>query len=628
MSDFKNIESKGSVEILTEKLKQIMPTVITDNGEIDFDVLKQELGQIVQSDSNEKYTFSWNGKNDSVKLSQATTSATLRPVKEKSVNWDESENLYLEGDNLEVLKVIQRSYADRVKLIYLDPPYNTGKDRVYKDDYSDTVDNYLSYTNQTDGNGDVYSTNTETQGYFHTKWLNMMYARLRIARNLLKDTGVIFVSIDDKEVARLRLIMDEIFGENNFEGHIHWRRRSNQPNDKGKMLGLVAEHILVYAKDSVEFKKDGVGLLPSTGKFTNPDGDSRGPWATKPWKISSGHGGSRYVIESPVGITHDETWSGSRDTFDQYLADNRVVFPKNGKGAPRIKYFQSEVEGQSANNFWNWEDFGSNQEASTEIEHLFNAKSVFDNPKPTKLIKQIIRLANVRDNDIVMDFFSGSGTTADAVLQLNAEDGLNRRFILVQLPEDLDVSYKSASGAAKIVQENAITVLQELGLNHTLADLAEERIRRVAANIGGDFKVFKLDSTNILSWESITNVGQSELTFVDNNIVEGRTNEDVFYEVLVKKGLDLSLPVSITDQGEATIFDVAYGTLFVVTGEGADRSVAEQILVKHLEYANRGMFITSNVVFIDEAFSSVEEKLNAISILQNGGYDSDEIESI
>ena len=345
--------------------------------------------------------------------------------KNKISELDSEGNLIIKGDNLLALKALLPTHKGRVKCIYIDPPYNTGNEGWC---YNDNVNSPL----MKDWFGKVVDIEDQTR---HDKWLCMMYPRLRLLRELLSDDGVIFISIDDHEQHRLRSIMDEIFGEDNFEGHIHWRRRHNQPNDKTKMIGLVAEHILAYTKDSKEYKKSGVGKIGLTGIFSNPDNDPRGDWSTKPWKVGSDQSGSRYKITLPSDRVVDEEWMGEEVTFKKLLEDDRIIFTSGGDGLPRKKYFKSErqEEGQCATNWWSHEHFGHNQEGSSTLTELMDdVKNTFNNPKPVTLIRNLISIANCHDGDIILDSFAGSGTTGHATLALNKEDGGNRKFILIE----------------------------------------------------------------------------------------------------------------------------------------------------------------------------------------------------
>ncbi len=325
--------SGKSLDLIAEniaQLKALFPEAVTE-GKIDFEVLKELLGGEIEKRET-YYKFTWNGKEEARAYARIPSMGTLRPCEAESSGRDgtpgkfDSENLYIEGDNLEVLKLLQGPYHKKIKMIYIDPPYNTGKDFVYPDNFRDSIANYKSLTGQTDAEGAATRANPETSGRYHTDWLNMMYPRLILARNLLIDDGVIFISIDDTEVSNLRKLCDDVFGEENFEGHIHWRRRHNQPNDKTKMIGIVTEHILAYAKSSEELKKSGVGKLPLTATFTNPDNDPKGAWASKPWKVGSDQSGSRYKIVTPNGAVLDEEWMGDEKTYQLFLNEGRIYF--------------------------------------------------------------------------------------------------------------------------------------------------------------------------------------------------------------------------------------------------------------------------------------------------------------
>lgn len=363
---------------------------------------------------HKKYGLVWEDKPEDVEERLREELPILREVKDKAILSDVPDapnHILIEGDNLEVLTALSYTHEGKIDVIYIDPPYNTGnKDFVYNDSFVDSEDSYR-----------------------HSKWLSFMNKRLKIAKKLLSDKGVIFISIDDNEQAQLKLLCHEIWGEKNFQGHIHWRRRHNQPNDKTKMIGLVAEHILVYSKDAVALKEFGVGKIPLTATFTNPDNDPRGPWASKPWKTGSDQGGSTYTIVSPKGDVFRDEWMGDENTFNQLLEDKRIYFPNNGHGFPRKKYYQSEreEEGQCACNWWPHEQFGHNQGANDLLTAIFGEKNKFSNPKPIELVSRLIKIANIAKNNRILDFFAGSGTTLHATMQLNAEDGGHRQCILV-----------------------------------------------------------------------------------------------------------------------------------------------------------------------------------------------------
>ena len=409
-----NMHSLDMVNENIKKIGSIFPECVTEtvdeNGNvkaaIDFEKLQENLSHATIGEGEERYQFTWPGKREAIHNANAPTNMTLRPCKAESVDFDNTENLYIEGDNLEVLKLLQENYLGKVKMIYIDPPYNTGNDFVYNDNFTVESSEFRVKSGMFDEDGNMllqnFEKNTESNGRFHTDWLNMMYPRLKIARNLLSDDGVIFISIDDNEVENLKKICNEVFGESNFEGHIHWRRRHNQPNDKTKTIGIVTDHILVYAKDSSYLKSVGVGKLDLTATFTNPDNDPRGPWASKPWKVGSDQSGSRYTIVTPTGIVLDGEWMGEEKTYKQYLEEGRIYFPKGGDGMPRKKYYQfeRENEGQCATNWWTHEQFGHNQGANDCMTKLFGAKNVFSNPKPLELLRAICKISNLKKDDI------------------------------------------------------------------------------------------------------------------------------------------------------------------------------------------------------------------------------------
>lgn len=585
-----------------KKLAALFPDAVTEtkdeNGNtvraIDKDVLMQEINAKVVDDGQERYQFTWPDKRKAVVLANAPIAKTLRFEKGKSVGRDgtpggtDSENIYIEGDNLDALKLLQETYLGKVKMIYIDPPYNTGNDFIYEDDFSQKAEDYAENSGQTDEEGNRLVQNSESNGRFHTDWLNMLYPRLRIAKDLLTDDGVIFISIDDNEQENLKKICNEIFGKQNFEGHIHWRRRHNQPNDKTKMIGLVAEHILTYAKDSVYLKSVGVGKLDLTASFKNPDNDPNGPWASKPWKVGSDQSGSKYEIVTPTGKVLDGEWMGEEATYKKFLAEGRIYFPKGGDGMPRKKYYQfeREEEGQCATNWWPHEQFGNNQEANNQMAELFGIKNIFSNPKPVKLIRAMIKIANVNAYDICMDFFSGSATTAHALMELNAEERRNRKFILVQLPETPDKKSEAYKAGYK-----------------TICDIGEERIRRAGKKIkektGADidygFRCFRVDSSNMKDvYYKPSDVTQGELDLFTDNIKEDRTPEDLLIQVMLDLGVLLSSKVEEEEIAGKKVFSVADGYLMACFDRDVTDDVVTAIARKHPFYA----------VFRDSSFSS------------------------
>lgn len=480
-----------------EVLKNNFPQYFDKDGNFYWDRFKEILKNEEITLNKEGYELNFLGKSYARYLSSTKTETFIVPYTEhneaeENIN---SENLYIIGDNLDALKHLLGSYAGKIKCIYIDPPYNTGSDGfVYPDNfYFDARKLSQMIGVEEDEAQRIINLKGKSS---HSAWMTFIYPRLILARELLSDDGVIFISIDDNEQANLKLMCDEIFGEENFEGHIHWRRRTNQPNDKTKLIGLVAEHIISYSKNSMYLKTIGVGKIPLTGTFSNPDNDYRGDWASKPWKTGSDQTGTKYTIITPTGVEYDEEWMGDRETYESLLKDNRIVFSRNGNGLPRKKYFkfEREEEGQCACNWFSSDTYGNNQEASDELDRIFGMKNIFTNPKPTTLLETIVSLGNLKKDDIVLDFFSGSGTIAHAVMKLNAEDGGNRKYILVQLPEAIKKD--------KPAYKEGYRTIDEIG---------RERIRRAAnkiqeetgSNIDYGFKVYSLKS---LEEEVLTNL--------------------------------------------------------------------------------------------------------------------------
>ena len=565
-------------------------------------------------DAPEAYEFNWVGKQAARAEVLEPIKKTLRPVKEDSVDWDNTQNLYIEGDNLKVLKLLQKSYLGKVKMIYIDPPYNTGNDFVYHDDFAMSADEYAEASGSVDELGNKYIKNMDSNGRFHSDWCSMIYSRLMVARTLLSEDGVIFISIDDNEVENLKKICNEIFGEFNFQGHIHWRRRHNQPNDKTKMIGLVAEHILAYSKDKEYLKTVGVGKVEVTANFSNPDNDPRGPWASKPWKVGSDQSGSRYIIKAPSGAIFDEEWMGEEETFKKLLSDNRIVFTKDGSGLPRKKYFKSErqEEGQCATNWWSHELFGHNQGANDCLTELFGVKNIFSNPKPIELMKGLLQIGNVKNEDVVLDFFSGSASLAHAVIKMNSDDQVNIKYIMVQLAENLDESLKTADAKTKKKIEQAIKFLDNLNKPHTIPEIAKERIRRAGkkikeesplttADLDTGFRVFRLEEGN---YEDVSRspkeFKQDQLDLFLNNIKADRNDLDLLFGCMLDWGVQLSLPMTQEVVDGKTIYTVNDGDLVACFAENVSEEVVKAMAEK----------MPLRVIFRDSCFAQDADKIN------------------
>lgn len=617
------LQSADGAQLNLDALYQIAPSCFTEVAApgtggvkrvINFDVLRQLLGDNAVEDATEAYEFNWVGKQAARAEVLKPIKKTLRPVKEDSVDWDNTQNLYIEGDNLEVLKLLQKSYLGKVKMIYIDPPYNTGNDFVYHDDFAMSADEYAEVSGAVDELGNKYIKNMDSNGRFHSDWCSMMYSRLMVARTLLSEDGVIFISIDDNEVENLKKICNEIFGEFNFQGHIHWRRRHNQPNDKTKMIGLVAEHILAYSKDKEYLKTVGVGKVEVTANFSNPDNDPRGPWASKPWKVGSDQSGSRYVIKAPSGAIFDEEWMGEEETFKKLLSDNRIVFTKDGSGLPRKKYFKSErqEEGQCATNWWSHELFGHNQGANDCLTELFGVKNIFSNPKPIELMKGLLQIGNVKNEDVVLDFFSGSASLAHAVIKMNSDDQVNIKYIMVQLAENLDESLKTADAKTKKKIEQAIKFLDNLNKPHTIPEIAKERIRRAGkkikeesplttADLDTGFRVFRLEEGNYEDVKrSPKEFKQDQLDLFLNNIKTDRNDLDLLFGCMLDWGVQLSLPMTQEVVDGKTIYTVNDGDLVACFAENVSEDVVKAMAEK----------MPLRVIFRDSCFAQDADKIN------------------
>jgi adenine-specific DNA-methyltransferase len=608
-----------------EHLKAIFPEAFSE-GKVNFDVLKQLLGGAVD-DREEKYGLNWHGKGRARQLALTPSAGTLRPCPEDSVEWDTTRNLMIEGDNLEVLKLLQKSYAGKVKLIYIDPPYNTGKDFVYPDNFQDNIKNYLELTGQVDGSGNKISSNTESSGRFHTDWLNMMYPRLKLAKSLLCDDGVVFVSIDDGEAFNLRSLMDEVFGPENFVAQIVWEKMYTTKND-ASLISTCHDYIVCYAK---ELSGSVVDVLPRTkemdARYSNPDNDPRGPWKAIPLYADGERRNGRFKISSPTGRIHEPPpnshWRHVESEVLSLIADNRISFGRTGDSLPNVKRFLSEVrDGVKARTLWTHKDVGSNDTASREIKNLFDTQdSPFSFPKPTTLIRRMIQLAASDKDAVVLDFFGGSGTTAHAVFLQNVADLGNRRFILVQLPEPLDVADKEQKVAAEYCDK--------LGKPRSIAELTKERLRRAARKLceanpmfAGDlgFRVFKLSSSNIQAWDPNRDDLPKTLQESIEHLKADRSEQDILFELLLKLGLDLTVPIEQKTLAGKTVHNIGAGTLLVCLAERIAAAEVEPlalgIVAWHKQLAPAG---ETSIVFRDSAFADDVAKTNLTAILQQHG---------
>ncbi|ESU71816.1 DNA methylase N-4 [Geobacillus thermopakistaniensis] len=626
-------KSMDIIKANIEALKQLFPEVVTE-GKIDFEKLKLILGEEIET-RNEKYEFTWHGKTQAMKLAQTPSTGTLRPDKASSKNWDTTENLYIEGDNLEVLKLLQKSYFGKIKMIYIDPPYNTGKDFVYKDDFRDNIKNYKEITQQ------MTKANTETSGRFHTDWLNMMYPRLKLARNLLSEDGAIFISIDDSEIDNLKKICDEIYGENNFVGRFIWS--GGRKNDS-KYISVSHEYVLVYVKNIhslIENKvtwrerKEGLDEIYSKAEelvkkhnFNYEEASQ----SLKEWfkslpdnHPSKQHSHYSYIDERGVYFPGDISWPGgggpvydvlhpvtgkpvkiprlgwrfSEERMKEMLENNMIHFGEDESKVPCVKRYLKETEHQVPYSVI----YRDSRGAMKRLRDLLGGK-VFDFPKDETIILKFIRMVSNQD-DIILDFFSGSATTAHAVMQLNAEDGGNRKFIMVQLPEKTD----EKSEAYKAGYKN-------------ICEIGKERIRRAGEKIVQEtgktdldigFKVFKLDSSNVKTWDPDFDNLEQTLFDLQDNIKEDRTKEDLLYEILLKIGLPLTTPIEEIDYNGKTIYNVAYGSVLVCLEDDIDLDIVQEMLKYQSEH------MPPKVIFKESGFMSDAVKTNALQTLKKHG---------
>jgi adenine-specific DNA-methyltransferase len=597
------------------KLKVLFPEAFTEGGKVDFERLKLTLGGMVDT-GKERYGMNWPGKADCFKTIQRPSMATLVPARSESVNFDTTENLIIEGDNLEVLKLLQKSYLGRVKMIYVDPPYNTGNEFIYPDDFSESLETYLRYTGQVDAEGRKFSTNTETDGRFHSKWLNMMYPRLFLARNLLGDDGVIFISIDDAEVDNLRKLCNEIFGEENFIEQIIWKKRSTPPNDK--MIGANHDYILIFAKNV-----ESVGLnlrersQEQLDRYKNPDKHPKGEWTAG--DLMANVKGGRYVASLNFPIKNPNTgeehypssngnWRFSKDRIAELMANNEIYFGEDGKGRPKLKRFLRDVkDGITYPTIWDFAPL--NTEGSAEMASLLGSMTAFENPKPSGLIVELLKLGSSKDG-IVLDFFAGSGTTGHAVFAQNLEDGGTRKFILVQLPEPT-------------------------GRNEfkTIADITKERVRRVIKNFNDaetgklalesgaksdrGFKFFKLQTSNFKAWNAdvpkdAEKLGDQMEMHIDH-IETGRTAEDILFELLLKSGFPLSTRIESLTLAGKTVYSIAEGAMLICLDKELNDAVIKEIAARKPE----------RVVCLDAGFAGNDQlKTNTVQTFKSKGVTS------
>ena len=588
-----NMQTTNIVDENIKRIGDLFPNCLTerlnDEGKpevaIDFDQLRQELSKDIVEGAEERYQFTWPDKRNAIRLANAPTTDTLRPCREESVDFDNTQNLYIEGDNLQVLKLLRENYLGKVKMIYIDPPYNTGNDFVYNDDISQSAGEYMHNSGQEDEEGNRLVTNSESNGRFHTDWVNMIYPRLKVAKDLLSDDGVIFISIDDCEQRNLRILCDEVFGESNFVTQIVWQKIHSIKND-ARYFSENHEYALIYARNKERYK---VELLPRTAemneRYKNPDNDPRGPWQSGDLVASGERSNGHFIITSPkTGKTFDvpqgKHWVYSEPNLKKLVEDNQIWFGEDGNSFPRKKRFLSDVQdGRTASTIWLSEEVGHNQTATREVKQLFDDNKYFDFPKPVSYIKQML-MVSTKNEDLILDFFSGSATTAHAVMQLNAEDGGKRMFIMVQLPEATD----EKSEAYKAGYKN-------------ICEIGKERIRRAGKKIKDEsplttqdldtgFRVLKLDTSNMQD-VYYTPAEFNEQKLFDDNIKPdrlGNDGEDLLFQTMIELGIELSAKIEKRSIAGKAVWSVSDGYLMACFDEEVNETTITEIARQHPYY--------------------------------------------
>jgi len=599
-----------------DKLAELFPNCLVESRDekgavtrnIDFDQLRQEVTGSIVEGPQERYQLNWPGKREALLTANAPIAKTLRPCREESVDFDTTQNLFIEGDNLDALKLLQETYLNKVKVIYIDPPYNTGKDFVYDDDFAQDTESYLARTNQKDQVGNRLVANSESNGRFHSDWLTMMYSRLRLARSLLSAEGVIFVSIDDCEIGNLRKLCDEVFGEEMFAAQIIWKKRSTPPNDR--VIGAQHDYILVYVKESLGAFNLRKRSDDQVARYKNPDNHPKGPWAAG--DLMGNVKGGRYVASLHYPITNPRTgkqhypssngnWRFNEARIKELIDNDEIYFGNDDEGRPKLKRFLSQVkDGVTWTTLWDFAPL--NTEASSEMTEIFGNLATFENPKPIDLIRLVLEAGSSRDG-IVLDFFSGSATTAHAAMKLNAEDGGSRRFILVQLPEVCGEDSEPGRAGFK-----------------TIAEIGKERIRRAGKKIKKDnagkpgfekidvgFRVLKIDSSNMKEvFYTPDSVSQDLLSDQVNNIREDRTAEDLLFQVLLDWGVDLALPIAKETIAGKTVYFVDGNALAACFDEGVSEDFVKLLTKRE----------PLRVVFRDAGFATDSVKINVEQIFK------------
>lgn len=610
------MESVDGVQKNIERIEQLFPNCITEaldlerstaerpvyKKAINFELLKQMLSDEALA-GDEAYEMTWVGKKASIVEANKPIRKTLRPCPEESVNWDTTENLYIEGDNLEALKLLQESYLGKVDLIYIDPPYNTGDDLIYRDSFSTNFHDYLELKDVVDDDGNRLIKNAETNGRFHSDWCSMIYSRLLLSRNLLSETGVIAISIDDNEISNLKYICNEVFGEENFVGTIVWQKIHSIKND-AKYLSVNHEYAVIYSRNIQNLK---VNLLPRTeemnNRYKNPDNDPRGPWQSGDLVASGERSQGHFIVKSPLtgkefDVPNGKHWVYSKDNLEKLVSDDQIWFGSDGNSFPRKKRFLKDVQnGRTPSSLWLADEVGHNQSAARDLKSLFDNRKVFDFPKPVDYVKRFIQLFTSQ-NSIILDFFAGSSTTAEAVMKINHEDNGNRKFILIQIPELIDNKKNESEqfdNICEIGMERIVRASQKFRQN---SDENEEDL---------GFRVFKIDRSNYLDvFANPTEITQGNLFEFQSNLRDDSSELDLFFGCILDWGLPLSLPYSIEHVGGFTVHNYNNGDLVACF----NKKVSEELV---REIASRRPL---RAVFRDSSFENSPDKINAFEIFK------------
>lgn len=624
------MHTQDIVDVNVGIIGKLFPNCLTErigeNGRlehaIDFDKLRVELSKGIVEGQQERYQFTWPGKREAMRIANTPTNMTLRPDRESSVDFDNTGNLYIEGDNLEVLKILREDYLGKVKMIYIDPPYNTGNDFVYEDDFSQTSGEFRGKSGMFDEDGNMilqnYEVNSESNGRFHTDWLNMIYPRLKVARDLLTEDGVIFISIDDNEVENLRKVCDEVFGERNFIAQLIWERAFSPKND-ARFVSNSHDYVLMFTRNIDSFV---IGRLDRTAeanaRYSNPDNDPRGVWMSSDISVKTYNAACDYPITTPSGKIIEppagRCWRLSKKAFFERLQDNRIWFGPNGDNTPRIKRFLSELkfDGMAPTSILFYKDVGHSQEGAQEVVSLFGDKGVFDGPKPVRLLQRLITLANLKDDSIVLDFFSGSATTAHALMKTNLEKGTDRKFILVQLPEKVsdkkkDQGYGSICEIGKErIRRAGKKILEELATKKAENGLFDKESEPTRLDVG--FRVLKLDTSNMQD-VYYTPEDSSAATLFDDNVKPDRTPEDLLFQVMLEYNLPLSAKIERKTIAGKEVFSVNDDYLIACFDENVNETVITEVAKrKPLYFIMRDSSLSS-----DQVADNFEQIFNAYS---------------